>query len=125
MIVLEYQRIELDFCPNCRGVWFDHGELGLLLESAHLDEKSLGDIQHLPEAKITEKRRKCPICRHSMAKNTIGAKAPILIDVCRRGDGLFFDGGEANQLLKQLSVKELGEENPIIDFLGEVFKASG
>jgi Zn-finger nucleic acid-binding protein len=125
MIVVEYQRIELDFCPSCRGVWFDHGELGLMLESAHLDEKSLGDIQRLPEAKTTEKIRKCPICRQSMAKNTIGAKTTILIDACRRGDGLFFDGGEVNQLIKQLSAKESGKENPIIDFLGEVFKTTG
>ncbi len=43
MIVVEYQRIELDFCPHCRGVWFDCGELELMLKSAHIDEKPLGD----------------------------------------------------------------------------------
>jgi uncharacterized protein len=125
MIVVEYQRIELDFCPQCRGVWFDCGELELMLESAHLDDKSLGDVSHLPEAKTTEKLRRCPICRQSMSKNTIGQKAPVLIDVCRRDDGLFFDGGEVNQLIKQLPAKEPGKENPIIDFLSEVFKATG
>ncbi len=125
MIVVEYQRIELDFCPHCRGVWFDRGELDLMLKSAKLDGETLGDIDHLPEAKTTESPRKCPICRQSMSKNTIGKKTPVLIDVCRRGDGLFFDGGEVNQLIKQLAGGEPGKENPVIDFLGEVFKASG
>ena len=60
MIVVEYQRIELDFCPGCRGVWFDCGELELMLESAHLDETSLGDTRHLPEAKTTEKLTEMP-----------------------------------------------------------------
>ena len=124
MIVVEYQRIELDFCPQCRGVWFDHGELDLMLQSAKLDNTTLSDISHLSEAQTSEKTRKCPICRQSMAKNTIGFKAPILIDVCRQGDGLFFDGGELNQLIKQLPSKEPGKENPIIDFLGKVFKAT-
>ena len=45
--------------------------------------------------------------------------------VCRKGDGLFFDGGEVNQLIKQLPAKEPGKEHPVIDFLGEVFKATG
>ena len=63
MIVVEYQRIELDFCPSCRGVWFDCGELELMLQSAKMDSTCLGEINSLPEAKTTEKRRKCPICR--------------------------------------------------------------
>jgi Zn-finger nucleic acid-binding protein len=27
MIVVEYHNIELDYCNNCKGVWFDSGEL--------------------------------------------------------------------------------------------------
>jgi Zn-finger nucleic acid-binding protein len=125
MIVVEYQRIELDFCPQCRGVWFDCGELDLMLQSATLDSKCLGEINNLPEANTTEKPRKCPICRQSMRKNTIGRNSPIMVDVCRRNDGLFFDGGELHQLIKQLPTSEPGKENSIIDFLGEVFKATG
>jgi len=29
--VVEYEKIELDLCPDCRGMWFDHGELELLI----------------------------------------------------------------------------------------------
>ena len=47
MIVVEYQRIELDFCPDCRGVWFDKGELQLMLETARLEGKFLDEIKRL------------------------------------------------------------------------------
>lgn len=30
----ERQRIEIDYCPNCRGVWLDKGELDKLLEQS-------------------------------------------------------------------------------------------
>jgi uncharacterized protein len=127
MIVVEYKRIELDYCPKCRGVWFDSGELELMLKSSVADYAVLGDIRHLPEARTDEKIRKCPICRQGMTKNNIGKKPPVLIDICPRGDGLFFDGGEVNQLISGLSDNEknakAGEDHPAIGFLGEVFKS--
>jgi len=33
MIDVEYNRIELDYCTACRGVWFDTEELELLIEN--------------------------------------------------------------------------------------------
>ncbi|MFN3730375.1 MAG: zf-TFIIB domain-containing protein [Fimbriimonadaceae bacterium] len=30
----ERQQIEIDFCPQCRGVWLDRGELDKLIERA-------------------------------------------------------------------------------------------
>ncbi len=127
MIVVEHKRIELDYCPRCQGVWFDSGELELWLESVeHGDTRQfLGDILKAQEAVSAEKRRKCPICHQRMGKTTIGQQPAILIDVCRRGDGLWFDGGEFEQLLRELATKPAGKPSfqpPVIDFLGEVFK---
>lgn len=31
--------IEIDFCPNCKGVWLDRGELEKLLERANVVEE--------------------------------------------------------------------------------------
>lgn len=61
-----------------------------------------------------------------MKKTTIGQQPEILIDVCRQGDGLWFDGGEMEQLIRQLAKKrpgKLGSQQQIVGFLGEVFKA--
>ena len=41
MVIAEHQRIEVDYCTKCSGVWFDAGELELLLESMALDEAGL------------------------------------------------------------------------------------
>jgi Zn-finger nucleic acid-binding protein len=128
MIVVEYSNIELDYCLNCHGVWFDSDELELLLKCMELDTPDLllGHILDSAEAKTTEKARKCPICRRKMKKTTIGDRPKILIDICRLKDGLWFDGGEVSQLVKELAKnKPAGKEaqHKVISFLGEVFQA--
>ena len=32
LVMLERQGIEIDYCPSCRGVWLDRGELDKLIE---------------------------------------------------------------------------------------------
>ncbi len=34
LVMSERQGVEIDYCPNCRGVWLDRGELDKLLERA-------------------------------------------------------------------------------------------
>jgi len=128
MIVVEHSNIELDYCTNCHGVWFDSGELELLMESMELESPNqlFGDILNSPEAASPEKKRKCPLCGHKMKKTIIGEQPEILIDVCQQGDGLWFDGGEVGQLIKQLvrkPSKKGGPQQQVITFLGEVFQA--
>jgi Zn-finger nucleic acid-binding protein len=128
MIVVEHENIELDYCMDCAGVWFDAGELELLLESMELEGASLSldSILTSPEAKSSEKKRKCPICRQKMKKATVGHKPEVLIDACQRGDGLWFDKGEVGQLITQLADKpseEADSQGRVITFLGEVFRA--
>ena len=130
MLVVEYNNIELDYCNDCHGVWFDSTELELLLKSVNLDSQNLllNDILKSPEAMTQEKKRRCLICRQKMKKTTIGENPGVLVDVCPQGHGLLFDGGEVAQLLKHLVRKQpAGQDSQqqIISFLGEVFKASG
>lgn len=32
LVISERQNIEIDYCPECRGVWLDRGELDKMLE---------------------------------------------------------------------------------------------
>jgi len=127
MIVVEYNKIELDYCTSCRGVWFDSGELELLLRSVSLEDthQVLSGILSSPEAVTTEKKRKCPICKQKMKKATIGDEPGILIDACRREDGLWFDSGEVAHLVKHLAATQGKQDSykQIISFLGDVFQA--
>jgi len=130
MIVVEHERIELDYCASCSGVWFDAGELELMLERMDLGSDSLllGGMLALPEASTTEKKRKCPICGRKMKKVVVGQEPEVLIDVCPIGDGLWFDGGEVTQLLPQCVSRAYGEADSsgrMLTFLGETFKVSG
>jgi uncharacterized protein len=34
LVMSERQGIEIDYCPQCRGVWLDRGELDKLIEKA-------------------------------------------------------------------------------------------
>ncbi|WDZ95442.1 zf-TFIIB domain-containing protein [Herbaspirillum sp. WKF16] len=34
LLISERQGIEIDYCPQCRGVWLDRGELDKLIERA-------------------------------------------------------------------------------------------
>jgi Zn-finger nucleic acid-binding protein len=128
MIVVEYHNIELDYCNNCKGVWFDSGELELLLKSYGLEEpKAFFDgIFNSQEAASPEKKRNCPICGHKMKKTAIGGQPEILIDLCRDKHGLWFDGGEVAQLIGRLAGEHPPERDSrghVISFLGEVFGA--
>lgn len=128
MIDVEYHQIELDYCTGCHGVWFDAEELELLLDRAGMEnhDLSMDDLLSSPEAKTLEKGRKCPICNLRMKKTTIGKEPEILIDACSQGDGLWFDGGEVNHLIKQIAGKQpakAGSQQQVLEFLGEVFKA--
>jgi len=126
MIVVEHENIELDYSPDCGGVWFDAGELELLLDSLQLDQStlSLDSILTAPEVASKEKKRKCPVCGRKMKKATVGHDSEVLIDACPRGDGLWFDKGEVGQVIQQ--VRTADGTNPrvrVITFLGEVFQA--
>jgi Zn-finger nucleic acid-binding protein len=128
MIVIEYQNIELDYCNSCKGVWFDSGELDLLLKSQGLEKTKtfIDGILKSQETISLEKKRKCPICSRKMKKTAIGKQPEIFIDICPDKHGLWFDGGEVAQLIKHLAGKcppkhDSGEQ--VITFLEEVFEA--
>lgn len=128
MIIVEHEKIELDYCTSCLGVWFDAGELALLLESMDLDvgEFNIADIMTLPEKRIAERKRRCPVCRKKMRKAAIGHEPEVVIDACPRGEGLWFDGGEVGHVITQLLDKpsaEPGAPERVVTFLGEVFQA--
>jgi len=37
LVMSERQGIEIDYCPTCRGIWLDRGELDKILERAAAD----------------------------------------------------------------------------------------
>jgi uncharacterized protein len=127
MIIVEHHRIELDYCTTCGGVWFDSSELELFLRAAGLPGSDFTPeaLLRRPEVKETPHPRKCPLCRKKLWDVAIG-EPPIIIDVCQRGQGIWFDGGEMQQLLTQMAARTGSPEDAskkVLEFLGDTFKA--
>jgi Zn-finger nucleic acid-binding protein len=117
MITLELEDVEIDYCTDCGGIWLDAGELEQLLNEPDKD-KSLLDSFRI-DSESGEKTRKCPICYKKMQKIVVGSSKPILlIDKCRRGDGLWFDKGELQDIFDRA---ELDEDNKIQKLLSDIF----
>jgi len=117
MITLELADVEIDYCTDCGGIWLDSGELELLLNNPERARKLLGAFRI--DKNCTEKARRCPICLKKMQKIIVGQPpAPLLIDKCPRGDGLWFDKGELKEIVEKA---QLDEESKIQKLLADMF----
>lgn len=128
MIVVERNKVELDCCTSCQGVWFDKGELELLLDplTGSIAGTLIENIMGLPPAETTEKRLACPICRQKMKKADIGKTSSLIIDVCNSGHGFWFGEGETNKLIAQLlngKPEDKDIQDKMLFFVGDTFRA--
>jgi Zn-finger nucleic acid-binding protein len=118
MITLELEDVEIDYCTDCGGIWLDAGELELLLGEPGEAEHLLGSFKI--DSRSAESVRKCPICDKKMQKIIAGASAPaLLIDKCRKGDGLWFDTGELHDIAGRA---QLDKDNKIMKLLTDMFE---
>jgi Zn-finger nucleic acid-binding protein len=118
MIVLELAEVEVDYCTDCGGIWLDSGELELLLGHSRQAKQLLDSFKI--DSTCTEKKRRCPICRKKMQKIDVGTSLPpLLIDKCVRGDGLWFDHGELQEVLDKA---KLDKDSKIQKLLADIFR---
>ncbi|HIJ54328.1 MAG TPA: zf-TFIIB domain-containing protein [Planctomycetes bacterium] len=117
MITLELQEVEIDLCTDCGGIWLDAGELEMLLGEPEKASQLLNSFK--TDHTSTEKPRKCPICLKKMKKIIIGSSKPVLlIDKCRKDDGLWFDKGELQDIFDRA---QLDKDNKIQKLLADMF----
>jgi uncharacterized protein len=48
LVMAERQGIEIDYCPKCRGVWLDRGELDKIIDRATPGPAASAPIAHQP-----------------------------------------------------------------------------
>jgi len=96
----------VDRCDQCLGIFFDLGELEVLLD------KSVANVHRIDherlETLIEKESRvaarpvryiKCPVCRAHMNRRKYGSRTQVIVDACK-DHGLWLDGGELSQLLQ-------------------------
>ena len=117
MIILELHQVEIDYCPDCKGIWLDTGELELLIEDETEKEKLLNSFKKQEQTK--EKRYRCPVCNKKMDKvlqNDDGDA--VMIDKCKKSHGFWFDKNELNLLLAKSNA---GKDNTVLNLLNDMF----
>lgn len=92
LVAVEFQEVELDYCPRCKGCWFDRNELALLL---HGDPAAGVEVALLDRQRG---QRPCPRCGDRMDTG-LGARIGRPLDQCRHGHGWWLDAGELRALI--------------------------
>ncbi|MES2001690.1 MAG: zf-TFIIB domain-containing protein [Pseudomonadota bacterium] len=49
LVMSERQGIEIDYCPKCRGVWLDRGELDKIIERSASEDSKAATPQPVPQ----------------------------------------------------------------------------
>lgn len=115
MIILEYNGIEIDYCPACHGTWLDSGELELILGNP--EEKAITFTSLKKDFSADEKTLNCPRCSRKMDKVSWPGNSGTILDKCPQNHGLWFD---KNELIRAAKFSA-AVSNKIIDQLKSVF----
>ena len=88
--------IEVDYCPNCRGMWLDFDELDRLEDMGFDADPHKGSLVHRP----TLTRFPCPICAlplHEFQYRLYDLK----LDICAENEhGFWLDAGEDQRVVE-------------------------
>jgi len=100
--------VVIDHCPLCAGLWFDEGELQYGLAGGGREElKRLSTATHAPEEHDL-KPGSCPRCRAPLTRIPSPGRKDLFIDACGLCGGVWYDGGEVDDLLADGVGRRLG-----------------
>ncbi len=92
----DQEGVEVDFCSKCFGVWLDKGELGDYHELST-------DVPKYNEVKdsLRETECNCPTCQtEKLYEMKYTQEHNIMIDICKKCEGIWLDAGELGDLEK-------------------------
>lgn len=95
--------VEINYCPNCLGLWFEEEELRLTKDVKDRDLRWL-DIDLWKEKekfKISPGQKLCPWCRLPLYETNYG-DSDIKVDLCNICHGIWLDRGEFKKIIQYL-----------------------
>lgn len=99
---MDFEGIEVDFCPGCMGIWFDRGELsGSLSKNAGADDVETSDFFDSNPSKYA-----CPRCSKRLVETPL-PELKITVEKCRSCGGLFLDRGEFQRAKRRMKRTKL------------------
>jgi PAT family beta-lactamase induction signal transducer AmpG len=101
---VSYEGVEIDRCRDCKGLWFDAGEIEALNDrkaAAELDTGSVATGRNLDAIQDYD----CPRCGEVMTSTADARQPHISFETCSACQGSFLDAGE----LRDLAHLSIGE----------------
>lgn len=98
--------MEVDYCPNCLGLWFEQDELQQAKDEKDKDLNWL-DIDLWKEEikfKIAKGKKLCPSCSMPLYEVNYGDSG-IKVDLCNLCRGIWLDRGEFKKVIDYLREK--------------------
>jgi Zn-finger nucleic acid-binding protein len=87
--------IEVDYCPNCRGMWLDFDELDQLEDVAFDDDEHKGSLVHYQ----TSTGFLCPRCEAPLQEFEYRLY-DLKLDYCTQKHGFWLDAGEEQRVVE-------------------------
>ena len=87
--------LEVDYCPNCRGMWLDFDELDRLEDVAFDEDSHKGSLIH----REMEVSSKCPVCALNLFEFQYRLY-DLKLDYCIEKHGFWLDAGEEERVLQ-------------------------
>lgn len=121
LIVVEFEGVEVDHCCACHGLWFDAGELDVLVSLGG------GDAERLRAALATtpteRSGRRCLRCGRRLQTVAVGDAPAVQVERCRVGHGFWLDAGELDRVaLAATGGAGTPEGRAVAAFLAELFR---
>jgi Zn-finger nucleic acid-binding protein len=103
--------INIEECVQCRGLWFEEGELRKAKDESDPDLNWLDfDLWSDQESFATDwSSRKCPHCGKNMATISYG-EAGVEVEYCAEGHGIWLDKGEFEAIIEALDEETISKD---------------
>lgn len=88
--------IEVDYCPNCRGMWLDFDELDRLEDIGFDEDEHKGSLIHHP----APTQFPCPVCAAPLQEFQYRLY-DLRLDICAQNEhGFWLDAGEEQRVVE-------------------------
>ena len=101
-----FHDVEIDYCPECLGVWFDKDELAYAKndKDQQLNWLDFDIWRDKDKFKISNINKRCPVCRIAFVEVAYSG-SDVKIDFCKHCQGIWLDRGEFKQIMVYLKKK--------------------
>ena len=98
----EHGFVTLDICPDCKGAWFDKGELDRLDDSVWVDTEQEIEMR---DAESDHEGLRCPSCDATLQAISPVDASELIIDRCPNCKGFWLDDGELGKMRDVVDLK--------------------